>query len=330
MLETPSRSGQSNAVKRRAGNGSRHAILRRPEQVPPAHVVSPRRRHHDHRRQSGRSDGAMVLRLGRRAVVARARFDRPAFRITLHERRAARLRCGHAVQRLLRPRRPARPATVLYGVRPRRRGGECGNPACRARLAHRCAAAIHNRHLHGWDLSGRHETGDHLGQGRHGPDGRPTGRRIDLGLSLAAPIQRGWWCRLAIDAACRIVVGIGRGTSDPPRAGRPQYRAVTALQSAPCFKGLDHAVAAPRQYRLSRPYVGTLRHVGLDRGVPGRQLPADLRRCQQCLDMGGRRDLRDDRRRRGRVHPGRRVRRPLGPNNLDHRRHERSVAVAHW
>ena len=222
-------------------------------------------------------------------------------------------------ERVFRARRSARSASALRGVRGHRRARQCAAARRRPDVDRRAGAARRHRRMHGGRLSGRHEARVDVGEGRHGADGRHPGRRADARLRVAVSLQRDRRIRLASAAADRVRMRTGGGGADRIRRHRTEPGARAAVRSARRVVGVARRAAAARQSRLSRPHVGALRDVGVDRRVLQRELRADAA-GGDGTDRGQAGGVRHHRRRRDRL--GRRgaARRPPRPHDAHHRR----------
>ncbi len=169
---------------------------------------------------------------------------------------------------------------------------------------------LHYRRLHGGDLSDRHENGRDLGQKRHWIVGRAVGWCADNRHGVPPPVQCRRWCRLAFYPGGDKRFGAWFGRADQFRHAWPGTRYAFAFRTRRHAQGVEQQSASSGEFRLFRPYVGALRHVGLDWPVSQRQLsdtPGDGRRRGQAARPSG--QLRGYRRRRRRLPVGRPVRR---------------------
>src|SRR3546814_7843766 len=94
-------------------------------------------------------------------------------------------------------------------------------------------------------------------------------------MARARPVSAQYWHTLALLEGlpvCRIGVRRRRRPADPGGARGAGDPAPGALPAVPCAALLDRPAGALRQFRLSRPHVGALRHVGVAVGVSGARL----------------------------------------------------------
>ena len=149
---------------------------------------------------------------------------------------------------------------------------------------------------------------------------------LTLGSALAASVQRVRRRRLAHAGRRRrrrralvAALLIGFAGIGPNRAPSPPFDPRAVLD------GVARRAAATRQPRLSRPHVGALRDVGVDRRVPARELRAHDA-AGRGADGGQAGRLRDDRGRRHRLGRGGPARRPARPHD-DHDRRDGGLAA---
>ncbi len=163
---------------------------------------------------------------------------------------------------------------LVHGIGDRRGAGQRRHAGHAAHIFGRGCHALYHQRLHGRRLSGGHEDGGQLGEGRSRLIGGHLGWRPHIGLCIAASVQRLGRHRLALHH-CRVVGDRARRriAGQPGRPWSQPERRVAAVRCPQLVEGISIDGAQVGQFRLSRPYLGAVCHVGLAGHFPGRQLP---------------------------------------------------------
>ncbi len=177
------RGAPSPGCQRRAKGAGQGIIIRR------AHPWTQRLRRAD-RHLAGAGHGPVVLGVGGPARAAAGGGAFAGDGVPVHERRANGVRRRHARERRPGPRGSGRSPAPDRRSRALRRPGERLHPAGRAGLMDGRQPAFSHRRDDGGGLPGGHQARGQLGARRHGPAGRPAGRRAHAGVGQPASLSR--------------------------------------------------------------------------------------------------------------------------------------------
>ena len=189
---------------------------------------------------------------------------------------------------------------------------------------------VFDRYLHGRRLSYRHEAGGRLGHAAaRSDDWRAGGGALLSALpNLFNALEPLDWQAVTVVTSSVIALSRGRHRGRLCVALGPSMWSLVAFVPTEALRLLRRRSVTARQPRLSRPHVGTLRDVGVDRAVHrlgrtagGRPGPAGEHRVD---------DLRGDGQRCRRLSGGRRDGRQGRPHHRDYfsHDHQRSVCAA--